>query len=129
MVSSATRTKDSVMSNGTQAPAAAGLRLENRHTGEVLTLRRQDRNGEAIIELRGTLPPHRDGPPMHIHFAEDEDGVVVAGKLSAELDGKRIEAGPGEPVHLPRGVPHRWWNDGDKELEFEGIVHPAVDFD
>ena len=28
------------------------LRLENRHTGEVLELRRQNQNGESILELR-----------------------------------------------------------------------------
>ena len=36
---------------------------------------------------------------------------------------------PGESLLLPRGVPHRWWNEGDEPLAFEGFTHPAVDLD
>jgi mannose-6-phosphate isomerase-like protein (cupin superfamily) len=105
------------------------LRLENQHTGEVLELRRRRHNGETILELRGTLPPHRDGPPMHIHYLEDEDGMVTAGTISAEVGGRRVDAGPGQAVQLPRGVPHRWWNEGDAPLAFEGHARPVVDLD
>ena len=109
--------------------SAGPLRLENRHTGEVLELRRTRHAGEQVLELRGTLPPHRDGPPLHIHHFEDEEGRVTTGTLAAEVGGQRIDAGPGQPVHLPRGSAHRWWNGGDDLLAFEGYVRPAVDFD
>ena len=66
---------------------------------------------------------------MHIHHLEDEEGVVTAGRLSVMLDGRRIEAGPGESLRLPRGLPHRWWNEGDEPLAFEGFTCPAVDLD
>lgn len=105
------------------------LRLENRHTGEVLEMRRRRVDDELVLELRGTLPPHEDGPPLHIHFLEDETGKVTAGTLSAEVGGRRIDAGPGESVTLPRGVPHRWWNEGDEPLAFEGDVRPGIDLD
>jgi quercetin dioxygenase-like cupin family protein len=103
--------------------------LENRHTGEVLELLRRRHAGETFIELRGTLPPHQEGPPRHIHHREDEVGTVTAGTLSAEIGGRRIDAGPGQSVQLPRGVPHRWWNESDAPLAFEGHVRPAVDLD
>lgn len=105
------------------------LRLENRHTGEVLELRRRCRNGEIFLELRGTLPAHQEGPPLHIHHLEDEDGTVTAGTLSVDVGGRRLDARPGQSVQLPRGVPHRWWNQGDELLAFEGHVRPAVDLD
>lgn len=105
------------------------LRLENRHTGEVLELRRLHRKGEAVLELRGTLPPHREGPPTHIHHVEDEEGRVIGGTLSAEIGGQRLTAGPGHTVRLPRKVAHRWWKDGDEPLFFEGLVRPIVDLD
>lgn len=110
-------------------PAAPSLRLVNRHTGEVLELRRLDRSGECVLELRGTLPPHREGPPLHIHHLEDEEGRVLAGTLSATLGGRRIDAGPGQEIQLPRGIPHRWWNGGSEPLAFEGLVRPVVDLD
>jgi len=106
-----------------------GLQLKNRHTGETLEIRRGMRNGEMVFDLRGTLPAHRQGPPMHIHHAEDEMGVVTAGALSADLDGRKCTIGPGETIHIPRGTPHRWWNDGDQPLAFEGCTQPAVDLD
>jgi mannose-6-phosphate isomerase-like protein (cupin superfamily) len=105
------------------------LRLENRHTGEVLELWRQQQNGELVLNLRGTLPPHQQGPPMHIHHCEDEEGVVTAGTLSAQIGRQRVDAGPGQVVRLPRGVPHRWWNAGDQLLAFHGRTRPAVDLD
>lgn len=105
------------------------LRLANRHTGEVLELRREMRDGATVIALGGTLPAHREGPPLHIHHLEDEEGVVSAGTLSAELGGQRLTVGLGETVRLPRGVPHRWWNDGDEPLGFDGYVTPAIDLD
>jgi mannose-6-phosphate isomerase-like protein (cupin superfamily) len=111
------------------APTTPHLRLENRHTGELLIIRRVDRDGDPILELRGSLPPHREGPPMHVHYLEDEEGLVTTGTLSADVGGRRVHARVGEKVQLPRGVPHRWWNGGEDLLEFEGSVHPIADFD
>jgi len=105
------------------------LIVENRHTGERLALRRVKRGDELWLELKGSLPPHRQGPPLHIHVAEDEEGVVRSGTLSAVLNGRRFTAGSGERVWLPRGSTHRWWNDGNEPLVFEGYARPAVDLD
>jgi mannose-6-phosphate isomerase-like protein (cupin superfamily) len=105
------------------------LIIENRHTGERLAMRRLKRGDEVCLELKGSLPPHQQGPPLHIHVAEDEEGVVRSGTLSAVLNGRRFTAGPGEQVSLPRGSTHRWWNDGTESLVFEGYARPAVDLD
>ena len=105
------------------------LALENRHTGERLVLRRVSKGGEVWLELNGSIPPHREGPPMHIHFAEDEEGAVRSGTLSAVIDGRRTTVGPGGSMSIPRGAAHRWWNDGDDTLEFGGYARPVVDLD
>jgi mannose-6-phosphate isomerase-like protein (cupin superfamily) len=105
------------------------LRLHNRHTDEVLELWRERRDGTVVLRLQGTLPPHREGPPLHIHYVEDEEGIVRAGTLAAEVDGQRLTFGPGERVWLPHGVPHRWWNGGDQLLDFEGSARPAGSLD
>ncbi len=103
--------------------------LVNRHTGERLALRRVLRDGEVCLELKGSLPPHRDGPPLHVHYAEVEQGAVVAGTLAAEVGGGQIEVEAGGAVLLPAGVPHRWWNAGERMLIFEGFTRPVIDLD
>ena len=105
------------------------LVLHNRHTGERLELRRFVRDGQACLSLQGSLPPHRQGPPRHIHFAEFEEGRVIAGTLSAEVDGQVLQIPAGGGAAFPAGAAHRWWNDGDEMLVAHGIVRPVVDLD
>jgi quercetin dioxygenase-like cupin family protein len=71
------------------------LTLTNRHTGERLQLRRVLSDGQMCLELKGSLPPRQEGPPLHVHYQEYEEGTVIAGTLSAEVDGRviRVEAG------------------------------------
>jgi mannose-6-phosphate isomerase-like protein (cupin superfamily) len=94
----------------------SSLILVNRHSGERLSLRRLPRGDEVWLELKGSLPPHREGPPMHIHVAEDEEGTIQSGTLSAVINGRQLTKGAGEAVLIPRGAVHRWWNAGDEPL-------------
>jgi len=105
------------------------LVLEHRHTGERLELRRVRIDGETCLELRGSLPPRSEGPPLHVHLREGEEGTVIRGRLTATVGRQRVEAGPGETAELPLGSAHRWWNQGDEPLEFLGFVRPVVDLD
>ena len=106
------------------------LTLELRHTGERLTLRRIKADSRIEeLHLTGSLPPHREGPPLHIHFGEDEHGEVISGTLSASLDGKQFLVEAGGSACFPKGSAHRWWNDGDKELVLRGVATPAIDLD
>jgi mannose-6-phosphate isomerase-like protein (cupin superfamily) len=108
-------------------PETSELVLENRYTGERLALRRVVLNGEGCLMLKASLPPHREGPPLHIHFAEDEQGRLLSGTLSAVIDGRRLTVRAGESTTIPRGAVHRWWNAGDEPLTFEGYARPLVD--
>jgi hypothetical protein len=78
--------------------------LHNRHTGEKLALRRMARDGQIWLELKGSVPPHREGPPLHVHYEETEEGVVVAGTLSAMVDGRRIQVGGRREGHVSGGL-------------------------
>jgi mannose-6-phosphate isomerase-like protein (cupin superfamily) len=105
------------------------LRLENRHTGEILVMRRmRDAQGQIVLTLDGTLPPGTSGPPLHVHFHEHEEGIVKAGTLGAQIGTDKFVVPAGGTVVLPAGRPHRWWNAGDDLLEFSGHVVP-VDLD
>ena len=103
--------------------------LHNRHNGERLHLTRGVEDGREVLYLEGSLPPHSEGPPMHVHVDQDESGEVISGRLSAIVDGKTITLGTGERAFFPRGVRHRWWNAGDETLVFKGKADPAGDLD
>lgn len=106
------------------------LRLENRHTREILFMRRgRDARGTMILLLDGSLPPGSAGPPLHIHFHEHEEGIVKAGTLGARVGGKTLTIPAGGTAVLPAGVVHAWWNAGEDLLEFSGHVTPVVDLD
>ena len=108
---------------------AVGLHLENRHTGEQLQLARVTKDGKPALALRGSLGPRGQGPLLHIHSQEDEECHVIAGELSAEVDGRHVRLRAGETTTFRAGAPHRWWNDGDETLTLGGFVTPLVDLD
>ncbi len=106
------------------------LRLENRHTGETLRMRRErDVSGQMILIVEGTLPPGSKGPPPHVHFREREEGRVQAGTLGARIGGQTTIVQTGGNALFPAGVVHSWWNAGETLLQFNGRVVPAVDLD
>jgi len=81
------------------------------------------------MQLDGSLPPQRQGPPLHIHWHEDEQGAVISGTLSALVDGKELLIEAGGSGRFGRGSAHRWWNAGDEDVVFRGVVTPVVDLD
>ena len=106
------------------------LRLENRHSGEILRVRRvRDAQGQIVLSFDGSLPPGKGGPPLHAHFLEHEEIVVKAGTLGAQIGIEKIIAPAGETAVIPAGFRHRWWNAGDDLLELGGKATPAVDLD
>ncbi len=106
------------------------LRLENRHTGEILRMRRvRAEDGQAVLVIEGSLPPRSSGPPLHVHFREREEVRVIAGTLGARVGNETITVPAGGTATFPAGVVHNWWNAGGDLLELAGQVVPAEDLD
>ncbi|MBZ5659463.1 MAG: cupin domain-containing protein [Acidobacteriia bacterium] len=106
------------------------LRLESRHTGEILRLRRErTAEGQTVLLIDGSLPLRASGPPLHVHFQLREEGTVKAGTLGAQIGRRKIVAKAGESAAFPPGVVHKWWNAGEDLLEFSGRATPAGDLD
>src|SRR5258708_6261861 len=89
----------------------------------------RDSKGQFVLNRDGTLPPRANGPPLHVHIHEHEEGKVIAGTLGAQVGTEKIIVPTGGGAVLPAGIPHRWWNAGDDLLQFSGQVVPAVDLD
>jgi len=95
-------------------------------TGEKLTfLRISVRGGVEYLETESEVQPNA-GPPMHVHYKQDECMTVLSGKIGyQELNGEKKYAGPGETVLFKEGVPHKFWNAGNEPLRISGYVSPA----
>ena len=106
------------------------LSLENRHTGEILRMRRvRDAEGQTVLTIDGALPPKTSGPPLHVHFHQREEGMVKAGSLGAQIGNEKVVVRAGGTSVFHAGVVHRWWNAGDDRLELSGRAIPAGDLD
>ncbi len=98
--------------------------IQNKH-GEKLTFLRME--GQRVI-VENFVQPNA-GPPMHVHFFQDECLTVVKGKIGYQIQGQAPQfAGPGDSVLFKRGVPHRFWNASDDVLHCEGWVDPVENF-
>lgn len=84
-----------------------------------------DRTDGAFSLVEHPLPPRALGSPVHTHSNEDEYTFVLEGRVGLQLGDEVIEAGPGELVFKPRGVPHAFWNAGDEPARMLEIISPA----
>jgi quercetin dioxygenase-like cupin family protein len=83
------------------------------------------RTGGAFSLVEHPLPPRALGSPVHTHKNEDEYTYVLEGRVGLQLGDELIEAGPGDLVFKPRGVPHAFWNAGDEPARMLEIISPA----
>lgn len=75
-------------------------------------------------EATGVAKPGA-GPPMHVHYLQEEAAQVVSGRLGYQVLGEEPKfAGPGELVVWPPGTAHKWWNAGSDELRMTGWCQP-----
>jgi quercetin dioxygenase-like cupin family protein len=61
-----------------------------------------------------TLDPPGTFVPPHTHPTQDEFIYMLEGTFDLYLDGSWTKAGPGALVRMPRGMPHGYYNRGDK---------------
>ena len=71
------------------------------------------------------LPAGQLGSPVHTHEREDEYSYVLSGRLTAQVGDDVLDAGPGELVVKPRGIPHAFWNNGSEPVRFLELISPG----
>ena len=77
----------------------------------------------AVIETRHAT---HSGPPLHRH-AEAEVFHVLEGRHLFEIDGQRIEAGPGDVVSVPGGAAHAFLALSEGPNRLMVLILPAFD--
>ena len=94
-------------------------RLGNRY------VLRGERSGGRFALVEQTIPPRALAAPIHTHEREDEYSFVLAGRLGVQIGDEVVEAGPGDLMLKPRGIPHAYWNPGDEQTHLLEIISPA----
>jgi quercetin dioxygenase-like cupin family protein len=107
-----------------------GDRLENPVTGEVMIFRRTaaETGGESLL-VEVIVRPHGFVAAAHLHPFQTERFEVLEGRLGLRIDGKELQAGPGDVAVVPPGTPHRFWNAGEEDARFVVEVRPALQFE
>ena len=65
-----------------------------------------------------------DGPPQHIHKAEEEAFYVLEGEVNIKIGEQTIKGTVGSFVLIPRGTVHTFWNAGPTPAKLLGIFSP-----
>src|SRR5690606_13552604 len=82
---------------------------------------------ETSLMLGRLLPG--EGPAMHRH-PYGEAFVISEGRARFTIDGESFEAGPGQIVMVPSGVPHDFVNAGTDVLRIVAVhVAPKVEIE
>lgn len=94
--------------------------------GERLTFVRRVRDPAGDrLEVENLVKPG-SGPPMHVHYHQEEGLTVRQGRIGYRRPGEQPRfAGPGETVVFGPGEPHKFWNAGEGDLLGTGYIRPA----
>jgi quercetin dioxygenase-like cupin family protein len=88
-------------------------------TGYWVGFARED--GNLIINTR-VVPG--GGPPPHVHPNGDEAFSIEHGRVRFLVGRRKVIAGPGEDLVVPRGTRHAFKNVGDDDAVFRAVVRP-----
>jgi quercetin dioxygenase-like cupin family protein len=111
-----------------QAEKIAATDGEHVRFGKALGTRRMlpaSATGGEFGLVEHDLPAGQLGSPVHTHEREDEYSYVLSGRLTAQVGDDVVEAGPGELVVKPRGIPHAFWNAGSEPVRFLELICPG----
>src|SRR5262249_45206146 len=113
-----------VPGEATGLPSGDGERADLPGLGTRYVIRSADTDGRfALVEH--TIPPRALAAPTHTHRDEDEFSYVLSRRMGAVVGDAVVEAGPGELVAKPRGIPHAFWNAGDEEVRLMELISPG----
>lgn len=102
-------------------------------TGELATLKATGADTGGHLALVEILAPAGVEIPLHVHHREDEGFWILEGALTFHVGEFTVQAGPGDFLLGPRGVPHTYTVDaGPARLLFlfapaglEGLIRES----
>lgn len=73
-----------------------------------------------------TIPPFANFSVPHLHRDYDETIIGMDGIITWTVAGKQIQIGPGQQLHIPRGVPHTYINMHPSTARMMFILTPGL---
>ncbi len=103
--------------------------LKINKNGETLTITKSaaETNGQ-ITEFEGTDEPGI-GPPMHVHFRQEEKLKIEKGKMRVKTLVNEFSLTEGQEYIFKPGEAHQFWNEGDQTLHYPGHVKPSNNYE
>lgn len=80
--------------------------------GNEVRIKISSRDTNGAFAVAEDLTPPNGGPPLHMHYEQDEWWYVLEGEFLFEIDGEQIHAVPGATVFAPKGSRHTFQNIG-----------------
>lgn len=96
------------------------LRFESGVTDELLS----PNLARDIELLRCIFAPHSHSGKEPYEHKGEEAGIVIEGRLTLWLDGRRIELGPGDSFAFESSMPHRYANEHDEQAVIIWAISP-----
>lgn len=101
-----------------------GTAIQGPAGGPLVFKVRGEQTGGRLTAIENTIAPG-DGPPVHVHEAEDEIWFVLEGGLRFVIGGEEADAPQGTFVFVPRGVAHAFTNPGQEPARMLILFTPA----
>lgn len=107
-----------------------GDQIINARTGQRMTFLKTwaETNGTQL-QIECFSPSTTAREPEHIHPFQENRFHVLSGVLWFSINGKTTIATAGDTVSIPKNVPHRFWNAGEKEAHYIQEFFPALRID
>jgi quercetin dioxygenase-like cupin family protein len=86
---------------------------------------RGEQTGGRFALVEHPMQPKALGAPLHTHEQEDEVSYIVEGQVGVQIGEQVFVAEAGSLVRKPRGVPHAFWNAGDRPARVLEIISPG----
>ena len=85
-----------------------------------------EESGGSVSMFEFDVPSQAKVPIAHCHDAYEETLYGLSGVLTWTVDGETHEVGPGDVLCIPRGVVHKFENEGEVAATNLAIVTPGV---
>jgi mannose-6-phosphate isomerase-like protein (cupin superfamily) len=100
--------------------------IYNPDTDQKITfLKTGPETGGELLEVEIDAGPDSKPPVDHFHRVQEESFEILEGQVQFRIAGEQRTVGPGEPVVIPPGVAHVWWNSASGRLRMRCRFRPA----